>query len=171
MTNQPRKAVGLIAGLFVLASAFIGTVFVPNAQADNPPPDLWIDKAILETPPYAVGQEVSFVLVVTNIGGEMPPGSSVIARDLLPVKADLLEASEAARGKLPHFLGVTCSSEDRDVLCELPAPLAAGDHFVVRIRVELTGPGNLVNHAWTTAQGSQELPRNNNHEQLSIQVD
>jgi uncharacterized repeat protein (TIGR01451 family) len=170
MTTLLRRTGSLVAVLLLLAAAAFGTTFVSDARAVDPPPNLTIDKVILESPPYAVGQEVSYVLVVTNNGGDMPAGSSVVARDLLPAKVDLLEASEAARAEVPFFLGVTCSSVQRLVTCELPQPLVAGDHFVVRVRVDLTAPGHALNLAWTRGVNSPEGNWFDNLDFLHIQV-
>ena len=168
MKFSVRAATSVVV-LLVLGVTLFGAI-EPHAARADVPPDLSVEKGVLEAGPYVPGQTLHYFLVVTNEGGDMPAGSSIEVRDLLPSRVEFQNAAEGARAMMPFFLGVSCTSAGREVSCAGPA-LVQGDHFVVIIEVELNGPGTYVNQAWVEViDGGPESKRNNNHARFNIKV-
>ncbi len=145
-----------------------------NAQATTLP-DLTIDMAILGDPPTVTpGQTIPYAFVVTNNGAATPAGSRVLVQGELHDQVAYLSATEGARGQMPFFLGVTCSFVAPVVTCELPASLAAGDHFVVRLDVELSSSatgGNLVSQVRVDPLAEvDESSENNNKDKVKVRI-
>ena len=169
MKFSVRAATSVVV-LLVLGVTLFGAI-EPHAARADVPPDLSVEKGVLEAGPYVPGQTLHYFLVVTNEGGDMPAGSSIEVRDLLPSRVEFQNAAEGARAMMPFFLGVSCTSAGREVTCAGPA-LVQGDHFVVIIEVELHGPGTYVNQAWVEViDGGVERKKNNNHAHLNIRVE
>jgi uncharacterized repeat protein (TIGR01451 family) len=138
-------------------------------------PDLHINKDVLENPPYFAGQYVHYTLFVTNLGADMSPNSNVLVTDRLPAGFVFASATEGARAKQPHFLGVKCSPPTLpDVSCEGP-PLVAGDHFIVLVEgylpARLPGGGLITNQAWVDPRNTvAESNEHNNRDRFTIQA-
>lgn len=162
-----------VANIGVALLIMVGIPFPPAAEADSLP-DLVVDCAILGNPPtVSPGEEFSYALVVTNEGSDMPLGSTTKVLDELPSRVTFILAEEGARAMEPQYLGVICTFSEPNVTCVGPA-LVAGDHYVVRIIVQVhsdaTG-GNLVNHAFADPLNEVvESAENNNHDKIKVQI-
>lgn len=137
-------------------------------------PDLVVDKAILGDPDtVSPGETFSYALVVTNQGADMPAGSTTKVLDHLPSKVTYILAEEGARGKVPHFLGVTCTFSAPKVTCVGP-PLVEDDFYVVRIIVQVDADvrgGSLLNHAFADPfHEVVERKENNNMDKVKVKI-
>ena len=150
------------------------TVSITVTQAGSSLPDLIVGGAILGNPAtVSPGEEFSYALVVTNQGSDMPTGSTTKVLDQLPSKVTFLSWEEGARGKMPFYLGVTCSFNAPALTCVGP-PLVQDDWYVVRIIVKVNDDangGNLVNLAFADPLGEVvESSENNNMLKIKTKI-
>lgn len=137
--------------------------------------DLVVNAVILGNPSsVAPGEEFSYAFVVTNQGADMPAGSTTKVLSHLPPRVNFVLAEEGARGKLPFFLGVSCTQSAPIIHCEGP-PLVKDDFFVVRIIAQVQPDaqgGILINHVLVDPQNEvAESLENNNLDTVKVKIE